>query len=62
MTTDGPKLLATVKDVHTEIEDVVMDLDAIKRRLAQIRGRLGVAVVTYDSGAATELPDDPRNA
>lgn len=70
------QLLDTVKDVRRQLDTLVLDMDTIvgvpvnqrtrlndvRRRLAQIHGRLGVAIVAYDSGAVTELPDgDPRD-
>ncbi len=56
--TAATRLVDAAKQTHSELGEVVLDLQRLQRRLATVRSQLGYAVSLYDSGAVTELPDD----
>jgi hypothetical protein len=52
------RLVAAAKTTHTELGEIVLDLQTAQRRLSRLRSELGYAVTMYGSGAVIELPDD----
>jgi len=56
--TGAARLVDAAKTAHTEIGEVIVDLENMQQRLARLRRALGYAVTLYDSGAVTELPDE----
>jgi hypothetical protein len=55
------RLLEAARQGHHALGEALIDLRAVADQLAEIRRDLSVAVVSYDSGAVTELPDDPHH-
>ena len=60
--TAAQRLVDAAKITHAELGEVTLDLHRIEQRLAALRRTLAFAVVSYDSGAVLELPDqDDQN-
>ena len=56
--TGAQRLVEAAKHTHSEVGEMMLDLQRIQRRLGSLRSELAYAVTIYDSGAVTELPDD----
>jgi hypothetical protein len=56
--TGAQRLVDAAKQAHAELGEVTLDLHRIEQGLAALRRSLAFAVVSYDSGAVIELPDE----